>query len=235
MLELADGRMTAGASRLIYSVAILLVLAFGALVGHRAGRRARERAVRRRRRGHAPVLGRVGWLGDLRARHHADVLDAPADFPWALGLILLTAAVAQLATRASGEVVGTFVAAIVMTAAAVLARAEPAAPARVHHVPRCVLRADARLARAARIRELARRAPDPGLPGRGRHGRCCSPRSRSGCSWPRQRCGRRDRHRARTRPHRRWLPFDEPVARAGGSARPSRGSAGSRWPWSCSS
>ena len=33
MLELADGRMTAGAVRLIYSVAILLVLAFGALVG----------------------------------------------------------------------------------------------------------------------------------------------------------------------------------------------------------
>src|SRR5262245_30171545 len=33
MLELADGRITAGATRVIYSVALLLVLAFGALVG----------------------------------------------------------------------------------------------------------------------------------------------------------------------------------------------------------
>src|SRR5262249_12779426 len=33
MLELADGRITAGATRVIYSLAILLVLAFGALIG----------------------------------------------------------------------------------------------------------------------------------------------------------------------------------------------------------
>lgn len=30
----------------------------------------------------------------------------PADFPWALGMILFTAAVAQLRTRVTGEVVG---------------------------------------------------------------------------------------------------------------------------------
>jgi uncharacterized membrane protein YjjB (DUF3815 family) len=44
----------------------------------------------------------------------------PADFPWALGVLLLTAAAAQLGTRAFGELVGTFLGAIVMTVAALL-------------------------------------------------------------------------------------------------------------------
>jgi uncharacterized membrane protein YjjB (DUF3815 family) len=56
----------------------------------------------------------------------------PADFPWALALILITAAVAQLGTRAFGEVVGTFVGAVVMTVAALwLARAPRRPPAYV--------------------------------------------------------------------------------------------------------
>ena len=81
LLELADGRITAGATRLIYSVAILLVLAFGALVGTVLADVPTQRAVRRRRAGHARVLGRVGRLGDLRRRDDADVLDAPGRLP----------------------------------------------------------------------------------------------------------------------------------------------------------
>jgi uncharacterized membrane protein YjjB (DUF3815 family) len=132
MLELADGRITAGATRLIYSVALLLVLAFGALV--------------------ATVIVNVpeSFLFDVEVQDTLGFWVAwggwiifavgcmltfsmrPADFPWALGLILLTAATAQLATKASGEVVGTFVGALVMTATALLlARSRRRPPAYV--------------------------------------------------------------------------------------------------------
>jgi uncharacterized membrane protein YjjP (DUF1212 family) len=128
MLELADGRMTAGAVRVIYSVAILLVLAFGALIG--------------------TVLANVpasflfdvdvqdtlgiwavwgGWilfaLGTMLAFSMR-----PADFPWALGLILLTAGAAQLGTRAFGDVVGTFLGAVAMTLAALWLGRSPRRP-----------------------------------------------------------------------------------------------------------
>ncbi len=128
LLELADGRITAGATRLIYSVAILLVLAFGALVG--------------------TVLADV----PTQALFDVDVQDTlgfwaawggwvifavgtmltfsmrPADFPWALGLILLTAVAAQLGTRAFDEVLGTFLGAVVMTATALTLARNPRRP-----------------------------------------------------------------------------------------------------------
>jgi uncharacterized membrane protein YjjP (DUF1212 family) len=132
MLELADGRITAGATRLIFSVALLLVLAFGALV--------------------ATVIVNVPerFLFDVEVKDTLGFWVAwggwvvfavgcmltfsmrPADFPWALGLILLTAAAAQLGTKASGEVVGNFVGAVVMTATALLlARSRRRPPAYV--------------------------------------------------------------------------------------------------------
>ena len=52
----------------------------------------------------------------------------PADFPWALGLILLTAAAAQLGTRAFGELVGTFIGAVVMTVTALWLARNPRRP-----------------------------------------------------------------------------------------------------------
>jgi uncharacterized membrane protein YjjB (DUF3815 family) len=52
----------------------------------------------------------------------------PADFPLALAVILATAAAAQLSTRAFGEVLGTFVGAIVMTATALLLARSPRRP-----------------------------------------------------------------------------------------------------------
>jgi uncharacterized membrane protein YjjB (DUF3815 family) len=52
----------------------------------------------------------------------------PADFPWALAVLLGTAAVAQLGTRATGEVVGTFLGAVAMTAAALLLARSPRRP-----------------------------------------------------------------------------------------------------------
>ena len=130
MLELANGRITAGATRLIYSIAILLVLAFGALV--------------------ATVIVNVPehFLFDVQVEDTLGFWVAwggwiifalgtmltfsmrPADFPWALGIILLTAGVDQLATKAAGEVVATFIAAIVMTVTALLlARARTRPPA----------------------------------------------------------------------------------------------------------
>jgi uncharacterized membrane protein YjjP (DUF1212 family) len=120
VLELADGRITAGATRLIYSVAILLVLAFGALVATAIA--------------NVPesflfdvevddTLGFwVAWGGWIVFAVGTMLTFSmrPGDFPWALGVLLLTAGAAQLGTRAFGEVIGTFLAAIVMTVAALL-------------------------------------------------------------------------------------------------------------------
>jgi uncharacterized membrane protein YjjP (DUF1212 family) len=128
MLELADGRITAGAARLVYSVAVLLVLAFGALIG--------------------TVLADVpvASLFDVEVENTLGVWAVwggwvifalgtmlvfsmrPADFPWALAMILLTAAAAAAATRLAGEVVGTFAGAVVMTTAALLVARRPARP-----------------------------------------------------------------------------------------------------------
>jgi uncharacterized membrane protein YjjP (DUF1212 family) len=128
MLELADGRITAGATRLIYSVAILLVLAFGALIG--------------------TVLADVpaSFLFDVDVQSTLGIWAVwggwvifalgtmltfsmrPADFPWALALILLTAAAAQLGTRAFGDVVGTFTGAVAMTTAALWLGRDPRRP-----------------------------------------------------------------------------------------------------------
>src|SRR5262249_12971565 len=116
MLELADGRITAGATRVIYSVAILLVLAFGALVGtvlaNVPTRFLFDVTVE-------DTLGFwVAWGGWVIFAVGTMLTFSmrPADFPWALALILLTAGVAQLGTRAFGEVVGTFLGAVAMTA-----------------------------------------------------------------------------------------------------------------------
>lgn len=135
MLELANGRITAGATRLVYSVAILLVLAFGALI--------------------ATVIVNVpeSSLFDVEVQDTLGFWVAwggwiifavgtmltfsmrPADFPWALGLILLTAGVAQLVTAAASDVVGNFVAAVVMTVTALLlARSRRRPPAFVLYI-----------------------------------------------------------------------------------------------------
>ena len=127
-LELADNRITAGASRLIYSLVVLVVLAFGALV--------------------ATVVVRVpqSFLFDVTVPGNLGTLQvwggwvlfalgvmltfsmSPRDFPWALGLILLTAAAAELGTRVFGDPVGTFVGAVVMMATALLLGRRPALP-----------------------------------------------------------------------------------------------------------
>ncbi|GAA0929685.1 hypothetical protein GCM10009557_94080 [Virgisporangium ochraceum] len=53
---------------------------------------------------------------------------AARDFPWALGLILVTAAAAEVGTRAAGEAAGTFLAAAVTTATALLVSRRPGRP-----------------------------------------------------------------------------------------------------------
>jgi uncharacterized membrane protein YjjP (DUF1212 family) len=135
MLELADGRITAGATRLVYSVAILLVLAFGALVA------AAIVDVPERFLFDVEVQSTLsvwvvsgGWvifaIGTMLTFSMR-----PPDFPWALGLILLTAAAAAVGTKALGPVVGNFVGAVVMTGTAlVLARPRARPPAYVMYL-----------------------------------------------------------------------------------------------------
>ncbi|MFF5078038.1 threonine/serine exporter ThrE family protein [Actinoplanes sp. NPDC000266] len=117
-LELAMNRMTAGAARLIYSTVALLVLAFGALVATVLLQMPPSVLF------DVTVPGNLGpfevWGGwVLFALGVMFVFQmAPRDFPWALGLILLTAAAAELATRALGDPFGTFFGAVVMTVVA---------------------------------------------------------------------------------------------------------------------
>jgi uncharacterized membrane protein YjjP (DUF1212 family) len=132
MLELADGRITAGATRVIYSVAILLVLAFGALVGTVLANVPAASLF------DVEVTNTLGiwavWGGWLIFALGTMLTFSmrPADFPLALAVLLGTAAAAQLGTRAFGDVIGTFLGAIFMTSVALwLGRARSRPPAYV--------------------------------------------------------------------------------------------------------
>ncbi|MEV4351520.1 threonine/serine exporter family protein [Actinoplanes sp. NPDC049596] len=127
-LELALNRMTAGAARLVYSIIVLLVLAFGALVATVLLQLPPSVLF------DVSVPGNLGpfevWAGwvlfGLGVMFVFQM--APRDFPWALGLILLTAAAAELATRALGDPFGTFTGAVLMTTVALRLGRKPALP-----------------------------------------------------------------------------------------------------------
>ncbi|GAA0420301.1 hypothetical protein Aca07nite_11940 [Actinoplanes capillaceus] len=127
-LELASNRMTAGAARLVYSVAVLLVLAFGALVATVLLQVPQGDLY------DVPVDANLGLLGVwggwvlFAAGVMLTFSMAPRDFPWALGLILFTAAVAELATRAFGDPFGTFAGAVAMMTASLLLGRRTAGP-----------------------------------------------------------------------------------------------------------
>lgn len=124
-LELAANRMTAGATRLIYSVVVLFVLAFGALIATVLLQVPQSALF------DVPVPGNLGlletWAGWVLFAAGVMLTFSMAlrDFPWALGLILLTAAVTELGVRAFGDPAGTFVGAIVMMATALLLGRQP--------------------------------------------------------------------------------------------------------------
>ncbi|HEY7018129.1 MAG TPA: threonine/serine exporter family protein [Gaiellaceae bacterium] len=129
-LELASNRITAGATRLVYSFVVLLVLAFGALVALVLVDAPQSALF------DVTVPGNLGslevWAGWVVFALGVMLTFsmAPRDFPWALGLVLFTAAAAELGVRAFGDPLGTFVGAIAMTAAALLlgrARSRPPA------------------------------------------------------------------------------------------------------------
>ncbi len=127
-LELAASRMTAGAARLVYSTVVLLVLAFGALMATvvlRVPQSALFDVTVPGNLGPAAVWG--GWvlfaIGVMLTFSMA-----LRDFPWALGLILLTAAVTEAGTRALGDPAGTFLGAVVMMAAALTLGRQPGMP-----------------------------------------------------------------------------------------------------------
>jgi uncharacterized membrane protein YjjB (DUF3815 family) len=127
-MELADNRMTAGAARLSYSVVALFVLAFGALVGTVLLRVPAGALFDVAVPGNlGPVAVWSGWVLFAAGVMLTFSMDL-RDFPWALGLILLTAAVTEAATRVVGDPVGTFVGALVMTAAALLLGRRPSLP-----------------------------------------------------------------------------------------------------------
>lgn len=127
-LELADNRITAGASRLVYSLVVLVVLSFGTVIAlllvHVPHADLFDVTVPGNL-GPAMVWG--GWVL-FAVGTMLSFSMAPRDFPWALGLVLLTAAAADLGTRAFGDPIGTFVGAIVMTITALLLGRAPSRP-----------------------------------------------------------------------------------------------------------
>lgn len=127
-LELADNRITAGASRLVYSLVVLLVLSFGALTATVLVN-VPESALF-----DVNVPGNLGFWGVwggwvLFAFGVMFTFSmAPRDFPWALALVLFTALAAELGTHAFGEMVGTFAGAAAMTVVALLLARRPSLP-----------------------------------------------------------------------------------------------------------
>jgi metal-sulfur cluster biosynthetic enzyme/uncharacterized membrane protein YjjB (DUF3815 family) len=119
-LELAGNRITAGASRLVYSLVVLLVLAFGALVATVIVQVPEHALFDVTVQGNLGLLWTWGgWVLFALGVMFAFSM-AVEDFPWALALVLLTAAAAELGTHAFGDPVGTFVGALVMTSVALL-------------------------------------------------------------------------------------------------------------------
>ena len=169
-LELSVGRMTAGAARLVYSLVSLLVLAFGTIVAATIVQAPLDDlfdVTVDGNLGTAAVWG--GWVA-FSLGVMLTFQMAPRDFPWALGLVLLTAATVEIGVRAFGDPLGTFVGAAVMTVVSLLLARTTDAAAGVRDVPGRVLRADPRLARPAWTGELDRRRPDPGRLQHRRHG-----------------------------------------------------------------
>ncbi|ROS27897.1 threonine/serine exporter ThrE family protein [Cellulomonas sp. PhB150] len=115
-LELAAGRYTAGASRLVYSFFVLVFLGLGAVLAlGLLGADASDLF-------DPDVVSTLPWWGVwfgwvLFAVGVMLVFSMrPRDFPWALVTILLTFGAAQLGTWAFGEIPGTFLGAMAMTA-----------------------------------------------------------------------------------------------------------------------
>jgi uncharacterized membrane protein YjjP (DUF1212 family) len=127
-LELADNRITAGASRLVYSTVVLLVLAFGALTATVLARVPSSALFDVTVQGNLGTLAVWGGWVLFALGVMLTFSMAPRDFPWALGLVLLTAATAELATRAFGDPLGTFVGALVMMSVALLLGRRPSLP-----------------------------------------------------------------------------------------------------------
>lgn len=127
-LELAANRMTAGAARLVYSMVVLLVLAFGALMATVLLGLPRSALF------DADVPGNLGpagvWGGWVLFAIGVMLTFSMSlrDFPWALGLVLLTAAVTEAGVRAVGDPAGTFLGAVVMMTVALVLGRRPGMP-----------------------------------------------------------------------------------------------------------
>ncbi|MFJ8044160.1 threonine/serine exporter ThrE family protein [Kitasatospora sp. NPDC096147] len=128
MAELSAGRWTAGAARFAQSLAALGTLALGPVLAASAlgidQSRIFDQPV-------VPTLGPVaGWLGWVVFTVGVMLVFGMGvrDLPWALALVLGTYGVQLLTVRALDTLAGTFVAAALLGAAALLLGRLPAAP-----------------------------------------------------------------------------------------------------------
>jgi uncharacterized membrane protein YjjB (DUF3815 family) len=127
-LELSVGRMTAGASRLVYSLVSLLILAFGTLAATAIVRAPMSDLYDVNVDGNLGFIAVWGGWVAFAVGVMFTFQMAPRDFPWALGMVLLTAATVEIGVRAFGDPLGTFIGAVVMTVVALLLARNPSRP-----------------------------------------------------------------------------------------------------------
>lgn len=114
MVEVAAGRLTAGAARLVQSAIGLGVLAFGPVVAAGLlGRDPGEIVDTPVAPTFGPVAGWIGWVVFTVGVMLVFGMRA-ADLPWALAVALLTNGAQLLAVRAFGTLAGTFLAACLL-------------------------------------------------------------------------------------------------------------------------
>ncbi|MFB7513063.1 threonine/serine exporter family protein [Streptomyces sp. NPDC056144] len=128
MVELSVGRITAGAARLAQSLALLGALAFGPVLAAAALGMDQSEIF------DAPVtpeLGAVaGWFGWVLFTIGVMLVFGMRrkDLPWSLAIVLVTFGTQLLTVRALGTLAGTFAAAAVLAAIALLLGRRPGTP-----------------------------------------------------------------------------------------------------------
>ena len=123
-MELASGEMIAGTSRLVYGLNVLLLLAFGILLGsHLIGIPAKE-----------PAAAALGWWAPWAGVLLVGIgfflhFSAPArSLPWLLVVLFVVWGAQAVGTALAGGLAGAFLGGLVVTPAAYFAQSRPGGP-----------------------------------------------------------------------------------------------------------
>jgi uncharacterized membrane protein YjjP (DUF1212 family) len=123
-MELASGEMIAGTSRLVYGLNVLLLLAFGILLGgHLIGLPSKE-----------PAVAALGWWAPWVGVVLVGIgfflhFSAPArSLPWLLIVLFIVWGAQAVGTALAGGLAGAFLGGLIVTPAAYFAQSQPGGP-----------------------------------------------------------------------------------------------------------